>query len=186
VAAGATAVLGMVSMAPAAAAPGNSLTMHFSSITDSWGTPTQPPPITNSTNCPSYIVNDYTLLNATGNGVTHQNFNNNGFWFTQTFTGTGTVVFYPASSLDVVTDSMGNITSVTITGPSDGTVSGRLTNWDGFEGNKQNQTFAGTINFQGTDASGNPISFHNNFQAVWTPGTNPSGFPSSYHNNANC
>ena len=186
-AAGTTAVLGMVSVAPAAAAPGQTMTTHYNTVTDSWGSPPQPPPVTNNSNCPAYILNDFTDFNGTGNGVNHQNFNNNGFWGTNTFTGTGTVVFYSPSAVNVTYDpSTGNISSVEIIGLPDATATGKVTAWDGVSANKQNLVFGGTLNFHGTDQNGNPVSFHNNFSAVWTPGTDQSGFPSSYHNNANC
>lgn len=171
---------------PAAAAPGQTSTTHYNTVSDSWGSPPQPPPATNNSNCPAYLLNDFTLFNGTGNGINHQNFNANGFWATGTFTGTGTVVFYPPSSVDVTYDNQGNIVSVTVIGPSDNTATGKVTNWDGVSANKQNLVFGGTLNFHGIDLSSNPVSFHDNFSAVWVPGADQSGFPSSYHNNITC
>lgn len=182
-----TGALGIgLAAGPAAAAPGQSSTVHFNTVTDSWGSPPQPPPVTNTSNCPSYILNDFTDFNGTGNGVSHQNFNNNGFWSTNTFTGTGTVVFYPPSSLDVAYDSQGNITSVTIIGPSDGSATGSVTTWDGVSVNRQNLVFSGTLDFLGVDQDNNPVVFHSNFSALWVPGADQNGPPSSYTNDVHC
>jgi len=184
VAAGSAIALGVAGIAPAAAAA-LSQTAHYTTITDSWGTPTVPPPVTNNTNCPGPVLYDYTLANATGHGVQHLTVNGAGdSWFTSTFTGTGTVAFYPASELTF--DGGGNVTGIIDDSQPDMVVSGHLTAWFGGESNKQNQVVHGTINFQGTiNGSGSPISFHDNLQGVWTPGT-PPGPPTSYHNDATC
>src|SRR5258706_3795620 len=101
----------------AIASPGSSSTIHFPSQSG-WGTPTGH--TTNLSNCPAPVINDFTFLDATGHGVSHQNTNPaQDFWATSTFTGHGTVTFYPASSLSF--DDTGNVTGVT--GPSDMKVS---------------------------------------------------------------
>ena len=168
---GSTVVLGLASVAPAAAAA-FSQTTHFNSIVDQSGTPPQPPPVTNNSNCPSWVLNDYVLINATGNGVQHYNQNGAGDnWFTTTFTGTATIAFFPTSDLS---------------GSPDATVTGHLQEWFGAESNRSNQVVHGTVNFQGSVVGGGPISFHNNAQFVWTPGMDPNGPPKFYVNNASC
>src|ERR1700680_3327650 len=92
-----------IAVTPVGATTSN--TVHFTSITDAWGTPTQPPAITNVSTCPLPVLNDWTLANFTGNGVNHLTVNNAGdAWSTSTFTGTGSVVFYPSSSLSIDTN----------------------------------------------------------------------------------
>lgn len=180
----AAAVLLVATAQLALAAPGSSSTTHFTSVM-SWGTPTAP--TTNMSNCPAAVLDDYNFVDATGHGVSHQNTNPaQDFWATSTFTGTGTVTFYPASSLSF--DSQGNVTGVT--GPSDMTVSGHLTDWFGISANKQNSVFHGTVNFKGMIAAGpgagSPIRFHNVTHGAWLPGTDPNGPPSFYFNVASC
>jgi len=183
---GSCVVLGLIAVVPSAAwAASQTQTVHFKSISDSWGTPSVPPPPTNTSTCPGPLLYDYTLANFTGNGVMHGTVNGAGdSWFTSTFTGTGTVAFYPASVLTF--DSNGNVTGFIGNPQPDLVATGHLTNWFGFEANKQNQVAHGTINFQGTDGSGNPITFHNNAQFVWTPGMDPNGQPSFYVNHVTC
>lgn len=146
-------------------------TDHF---TDEAGlqTPLQP---TTSTNCPSWITDDFVLLNMSGNGVEHVTINKaQDFWFTTTFTGDGTASFYPASSLaNVVTDQDGNVVSYDIVGPTDATVTGHLTNWFGGSGNNKNAVMHGTIDLHGSDSSGNPVSIHQNQHLSWTGGQIP-------------
>jgi len=130
---------------------------------------------TNATNCPSYVAEDYVLLAMSGNGIEHVTVNKaQDFWFTTTFTGSGTATFYPASSLaDIVTDDQGNIISADVVGPSDATVTGKLTNWFGGSGNNKNSVFHGTINLTGTDQNGNPVSMHDTQHTSWTGTQNP-------------
>lgn len=127
-----------------------------------------------STSCPSYVTNDFVLLATTGNGVEHVTLNKaQDFWFTTTFTGTGTATFYPASSLaNIVTDDQGNIISADIVGPADATTTGKLTDWFGFSGNNKNAVSHGTINFIGTSAS-----LHDTQHASWTGTQNPMTDP---------
>jgi hypothetical protein len=163
---------------------GPSQTVHFHAQ-QMWGTPTGP--TTNTSNCPAPVINDYAWIDATGNGVSHQNTNPaQDFWATSTFTGRGTVTFYPASSLTF--DQNGNVTG--ITGPSDMTVAGRLTDWFGVSANNKNAVIHGTINFMGMvtagQGAGSSISFHDVNHAAWSPGTDPNGPPSFFFNVAHC
>lgn len=167
------------------AASGTSETSHFSTM-QQWGTPLGP--TTSPSNCPSAILNDFVWIDATGNGVMHDNVNGAGdFWATSTFTGTGTITDYPVSSLsNIGTDSSGN-TTATIVGPADMTAVGRLTEWFGISDNKQNGVIHGTINFTGTIAgTGTQVSVHAVFHAAWLPGTDTNGPPSFYFDTAVC
>lgn len=140
-------------------------TDHFTSQ-DTWETPLG---ATNAS-CPSWVTGDYVLLAMSGNGVEHVTVNKaQDFWFTTTFTGSGTATFYPASSLaNIVTDDQGNIVSVDIVGPPDATVTGHLTDWFGGSGNNKNAVFHGTITLSGSDQAGNPISVHDTQHTSWT------------------
>lgn len=167
--------------ATASAAPGQSQTVHFNSIVDQLGTPVAP--TTNVSNCPAAVLNDFADINATGNGVFHENVSKTGDWFTTTFTGTATVAFYPPA--DAVFDQNGNL--VSLTGTPDMTVTGHLTQWFGGADNNQNALFHGTVNFQGTVVgSGAPIGFHNVVHGAWLPGADPNGPPSFFSNVASC
>jgi hypothetical protein len=167
----------------AAAAPGQTLSTHYTSVA-SWGTPTAP--ITNISDCPAPVIYDYNYLTGTGNGKTNQNFNNNGFWETSSFTGNATATFYSASNLTF--DSDGNVTGTT--GPPDMVVTGHLTDWFGVSDNKQNLVEHGTIDFHGTVVSGpgtgGAISFHNDTHGAWLPGADLNGPPSFFFNVASC
>jgi len=142
-------------------------TDHFTSQ-NAWETPIGA--TTNATNCPSWVTDDYVLLAMDGNGVEHVTVNKaQDFWFTTTFTGTGTATFYPASSLaNIVTDDQGDIVSADVIGPPDVTVSGHLTDWFGASGNNKNAVFHGTINLHGSDQDGNPVSIHDTQHTSWT------------------
>ena len=166
--------------ASAAAAPGQSQTFHFNSLVDQLGSP--PGQTTNgSSDCPSAVLNDFVDINATGNGVTHQTVNGNGAWFTSTFTGEATITFWSQGTVD----QNGNVTSVG--GTEDLEVTGHLTNWDGFSGNRQNAVAHGTIDFHGTVVgTGAPISFHNNNHFAWLPGADQNGPPSFAINDVHC
>jgi Tfp pilus assembly protein FimT len=104
----AAGVLSTLALAVSAgASPATSVTVHFNSLSGQLGSPGGP--ATNNTTCPAPLLNDFTSIDATGNGVTHQTQNGAGdFWFTSTFTGTATVTFYPSGKVD----SQGNVTSV--------------------------------------------------------------------------
>ena len=179
---------------PASAAPATSQTQHFSSV-QQWGTPAGSP--TNNTNCTGAManafINDFVALDLSGNGVQHMTVNGAGdSWFTTTFTGTGTVTFYPASSLNLQFDNQGNIVSATIIGPADMAASVTLTEWFGFEANNKNAVGHGTINARGTTIDGAavpaglPAAFHNNASFRWAVGADPSGPPTSFTNDITC
>lgn len=137
-------------------------------------------------NCPSYF-GDWAFASGTGNGSEHTNFNKAGdAWFTDTWTGDGTVTFYPASSVNIVTDDQGNVISSQITGPSEQVLTGHMTQWDGGSFNKQNGEFTFTFSFEGTDASGTPINVHASSHGTWIPGSDPAGPPSSGHSAMSC
>jgi hypothetical protein len=144
---------------------------------------------TSGTNCPSWVIDDFVLLAMSGNGVQHITVNKaQDSWFTSTFTGDGTATFYPPSSIgNLVTDENGNIVSYDIVGPADNTLSGHLTNWFGGEDNNKNVVFLGTIDFSGTDQSGNALSIHDTQHLSWTGNQLP--FVDAPHlatNNAHC
>ena len=140
------------------------------------------------------FVNDFAYLDFTGNGVQHFNINGAGdSWFTTTFTGTGTVTFYPPSSLDIVLDDQGNVVgNPTIIGPADLVASVKLTSWFGFEDNNKNAVGNGTINARGTSIdgglipAGQPVSFHNNSSFHWAVGSDLNGPPTSFKNDITC
>ena len=148
-----------------------SQTDHF---TDQAGlqTPLQPG---GATNCPSWITDDFVVLDMSGNGVEHVTINKaQDFWFTTTFSGNGTATFYPASSIDnIVMDQNGNVVSYDVVGPADTVVTGHLTDWFGGSGNNKNAVMHGTIDLHGSDSSGNPVSVHDNQHQSWTGGQNP-------------
>jgi hypothetical protein len=179
------AVLITLSVAGTAfAAPAASQTMHFSTL-QQWGTPLGP--TTSPSSCPADVLNDYVWIDASGNGVSHQILNGAGdFWATTTFTGEATLTMYPTSSLSGIgTDAQGN-TTATVTGPSDGTVTGHFTEWFGISANAQNGVIHGTIHFQGTDSSGAHVFVSAVFHAAWLPGADPNGPPSFYFDRATC
>ncbi|MEP7021054.1 MAG: hypothetical protein ABI808_10405 [Pseudonocardiales bacterium] len=75
----------------------SSETAHF---TSNQGFVTPIPSVPGSSSCPAYLLNDIAFLNFTGHGVEHITVNKaQDAWFTETFTGTGTVTAYPSSSL---------------------------------------------------------------------------------------
>src|SRR5439155_22642243 len=72
---------------PAPNAPGGgkgalTITLHLHSLV-LWGLPFG----LAQSNCPLWVLNDYMLTEATGNGILHATANKTGFWFTTTFTG---------------------------------------------------------------------------------------------------
>lgn len=136
--------------------------------------------------CPSYF-NDWALESGTGNGVYHVNINKDGDeWVSNTWSGGATITFYPASSVDIVTDQDGNVTSATITGPPEQVLTGHSTNWFGASFNNQNSELTYTFSFEGADHTGNPIKVHGNQHATWIPGADPFGPPSASHANMVC
>jgi hypothetical protein len=170
-------------------------TSHFQSL-QQWGTPLGP--ATNATNCSGPIgdvyLNDFALFDLTGNGVQHVTVNKAGdSWFTTTFTGRGTIAFYPASSLVVTYDNSGNITNVDVVGPPDMIINARLTEWFGFEDNNQNAVGHGTVDAQGvtvaggtTVPAGEAVSLHEQSQARWAVGTDLNGPPVFFTNKVSC
>src|SRR5438552_298045 len=69
-------------------------TAHFSDLSQ------VAPPAPNATGCPAYIVNDAAVITGTGNGIEHSIINNKlDGWFTTTWTGQVTIVFYTADAL---------------------------------------------------------------------------------------
>lgn len=136
--------------------------------------------------CPPYF-SDWALASGVGNGIEHVNFNKAGDWWgTGTWTGNVIVTFYPANSVNIVTDDNGNVISSQITGPSEQVLTGHLTQWDGGATNNQSSRFAFTSNFEGIDSAGNPVKVHAAAQGVWTPGTDQNGPPSTSHNTMTC
>jgi hypothetical protein len=123
-----------------------------------------------ATNCASWIYNDYVLTTFAGNGVEHVTVNKaQDFWFTTTFTGDGTAVFYPPSSVaNLAFDDQGDVVSYDIVGPADATVTGHITEWFGASGNNKNAVFHGTVSVEGTDQSGNPFAIHSTQHQNWT------------------
>ena len=120
-------------------------TAHFSDLNQ------VAPPAPGAAGCPAYIQNDAAVITGTGNGVEHAIINNKlDGWFTTTWTGQVTIVFGTF-------DALGNF----VPDPNaPNPVTGHLTQW--FAGSFNNKNFVthDTINFTGTDASGNPVSFH--------------------------
>ena len=139
---------------------------------------TGPPPGPVSTSCPSFITDEVSLLVASGHGVEHITVNKaQDGWFTQTFTGSGSITVYPLSS--VVLDSDGNVTA--ITGPPDPDVpvyTGKVTEWFGGSFNNKTSVVHGTQNFDLSAPGDQTLSVHARFHALWTPGTDPNGPPS--------
>jgi len=147
-------------------------TAHFSNQA---GLQTPVGAASNATNCPNWILTDFVLLDFTGNGVEHNTANKaQDFWSTSTFTGTGTVTFYPETSLaNLVFDDQGNSVSYDIVGPPDATATGHLTDWFGISANNKSLVFHNTINFTGTNQSNAAIALHVTGHASWTPGSTP-------------
>jgi hypothetical protein len=138
-------------------------TAHFTDLTQ------QAPPAPNATGCPAYIVNDAAVITGTGNGIEHSIINNKlDGWFTTTWTGQVTIVFYTA-------DALGNPVAVDTSAPNP--VTGHLTQWFGGSFNNKNFVVHDTINFTGTDANGNPVSFH----AVDHTSASAAGLPNEFH-----
>jgi hypothetical protein len=173
---------GIVFVGSATAAPATSSTVHFNSLVGQLGAPTGP--TTNISDCPAPVINDFTSIDATGNGISHQTTNGAGdFWSTSTFTGTATVTFYPNGTFD----SMGNV--IGVSGTPDMQVTGHLTEWFGTSANNQNAVFHGTVNFNGVTVfpnPGTPIRFHNVVHGAYLPGADQNGPPSFFFNVASC
>ena len=133
-------------------------TAHFSDLSQ------VAPPAPNATGCPAYVLNDFAVITGTGNGVEHSIINNNlDGWFTTTENGQVTIVFGTF-------DALGNFTPDTA---APNPVTGHLMEWFGGSFNNRNFVVHDTINFTGTDANGNPASFH----AVDHVNTNAAGLP---------
>jgi hypothetical protein len=161
-------------------------TAHF---TNQEGLQTPVGAASGKTNCPDWVLTDYPVLDFTGHGIEHNTLNKaQDFWSTSTFNGTGTVTFYPASSVaNIVTDDQGNIVSYDIVGPPDATVTGHLADWFGVSANKQSAVIHNTINFTGTDSAGTSFALHDAGHASWTPGTVPfQDAPHLAFNKATC
>jgi hypothetical protein len=131
------------------------------------------PPPSLPAGCPSFIGTDVAMLAGTGKGVAHVTINAAGeSWYTQTFTGAVTLTLYPLSQ--AVLDSDGNLLS--LSGPPDPSqpvFTGHVTEWDGFEANRNNQVGHGTLSL---DVSGGDQ--HVAVQTVYHFGTNAgSGAP---------
>lgn len=155
-------------------------TDHFSQLNQWLGGSPAP------ADCPSYI-GEWALASGTGNGVVHNNFNKDGdAWFTTTWSGDATITFYPSSSVTIVTDDEGNVTSADVHGPADHVLSGHIAEWGGGSFNNSSDVFGFTFNFAGTDESGNPINVHGASHANWTPGSDPNGLPSNSHTSMSC
>jgi hypothetical protein len=136
--------------------------------------------------CPAYF-NDWGLESGTGNGVSHVNINKDGDeWVSDTWSGSATITFYPSSSVDIVADQDGNVTSATITGPPEAVLTGHSTNWFGASFNNQNSALTFTFAFEGTDQGGTPIKVHGDEHATWVPGADPFGPPSISHAHMVC
>jgi hypothetical protein len=147
-------------------------TAHFDAV-DQWMTP-----LGAGTGCPSYVADDFAYLVGSGNGIEHDNINKAGdFWATTTFTGQVTITFYAPDNVIASVDDQGDVTSATVTGPPDATLTGHFTQWFGVSDNKQNGTFGLTFSFEGADQAGNPVSLHGDQHANWTPGTAPFAGP---------
>jgi hypothetical protein len=124
-------------------------TAHFTTITIALT------PAVNATGCPAYINTENADLEGTGNGVEHAVLSNNHGTFTTTFTGEVTLTFLGGS----------------------GTVlTGHLALKEGGSFNNQNMVVHATVNFQGTDQNGNPVSFHE----VDHLNTNAAGVPHAF------
>ena len=114
-AAGAAAVGVMASVATASAGGAFTTTTHVNTFRG-------PIPVTCS-------GPGLSLINATGNGVQHLTVNGTGDWFTETFTGDGTLTMVPPGT----------------------TYQGHVQTWFGTEDNNQNNVAHATLNFDGAN-----------------------------------
>ncbi|MGN6161186.1 MAG: hypothetical protein ACTHOG_05715, partial [Marmoricola sp.] len=101
--------------------------------------------------------------------------------FSSNWSGDATLTFYPASSVSIVADRDGNVTSATITGPPEAVLTGHSTNSFGNSFNNRNSELSYTFSFEGTDQNGNPIKVHGGQHSTWIPGSDPFGPPSVNH-----
>jgi hypothetical protein len=126
--------------------------------------------------CPG-PVGGWALIDATGNGVQHITVNAaQDFWLTTTLVGPATI-----QPIDVTAfDAFGNPSVFTNSGPL---FMGRLQQWFGIQGNRNNFSSSFTINFSGATAAGQSLTFHVNVHMNST-GANPLVLnPHSFHFN---
>lgn len=167
----------------APAAPASAQSEHFSQLY-SWNSPLG----ATGPGCPSYLGNDYALIQGTGNGVTRDSTDaDGGFHATSTFTGEVAVTLYsPANVVIAGSDTDGNL-QVTPTGPADAVWAGHFTQTFEVAQTKQGAIFGITASLRGSDGGGQAISLHINRHQTWTPGTVPfQDPPSSQHNTVSC
>jgi hypothetical protein len=118
-----------------------------------------PPPPGTSPNCP-FSPLGILWVSTSGNGVIHFNANGTGDWFTTTFEGDSSL--FPVAA--VVPPAAPGAPPTIVPGPL--TAQGHLTTWFGGETNNQNNVFHFTLNFQGTEPTGQALAIHANFDAT--------------------
>jgi hypothetical protein len=147
-------------------------TAHFSDVSI-LGTPLPP-----AAGCPSWLSSDFVLIVGSGNGIEHQTVNKAGdFWFTSTFTGQVTFTAYAPDQVDM--SDPNNLVLIPGATPDSAVpvYSGKITEWFGASGNRQNAVFHDTINVSATAPGGLALTLHDNSQTNYTPGTNLAGPP---------
>lgn len=121
-------------------------------------------------NCPGYF-SGWVAIDVVGNGVQHITVNNaQDFWFTTTFAGTATVT--PVLVTITPNPPPQPPTITVMPDPSRPVLTGNLTTWFGFEGNKNNFVVHDTGNAQLTAPDGTTYDVHFNDQ-ISSTGSNP-------------
>lgn len=112
------------------------------------------------------------FMSVSGTAIVHQNMNTSGSWFTSSFSGDAAVypiVFSPTGTVE--RDSQGNVLVDTSASPS---AVGHLYFWEAAATNNMNAVNHATLNFEGADSSGKPVSMHGHFQFATNAAGNPT------------
>lgn len=122
---------------------------------------------------------DFATIVGSGNGVEHVTINKaQDFWFTSTFTGQVTITSYAPDQVDPNSDPQN---PVLIPGakpdPQAPVYNGKMTQWFGASGNRQNAVFHDTLSIHATGTDGSTVALHDVSHTSYTPGTSLSGPP---------
>jgi hypothetical protein len=170
--------------APAWATPGQAQTFHnhgssaYDQLVIDFLPIDSPPGISLPGDC--WFPSNDAFMSVSGNQIFHENFNKTGDWFTTTFTGDAAVypIVFESPGVPQL-DENGNDVVDTSGTPA---ATGHLTVWTGGADNNKNSVHHATLTFNGTDASGNPVSMQGHFQFA----TNAAGDPTATVGSLTC
>jgi hypothetical protein len=135
-----------------------------------------PPGISLPVGC--WLSQDEGIISTNGNAILHDITNKTGEWFTTTYTGQAAVFpLIEINGVPVVDPTTGD-DEVDSSGTPIAT--GHLTQWFGNEDNNKNQVSHATVHFDGTDASGNPVSLFGHFQATFNAAGQPTATSATF------